>query len=368
MKGSSALLVPLLALVAAGWARGDVTHTFDSVPVTFSGYLDTYYVADQADTPFAYRQITPAGATPDYSHSRKDAIDINHALLDAKFATASVRGAIGVQAGTYVRKNYAAEDDVAQHLYEAQVGFKPAAGANLWVDAGIFASHIGLESAVSKDNPTPTRSIMADNTPYFESGAKITWEANKRWTYSALLLQGWQQIGSKNPNKAVGTQVQFKPNDANVLNSSTYFGQSPNSPAARLRRYFHDFYWTWQANKAWSFAFATDVGADERSPQDRSLLVWTSAAAIARWQFASQWAVAGRAEHYRDPHGLTISTGTPDNFVATGASVNLDYQPDPHVLCRLEVRTLGAQHAIFVEQNGLAAANGYASASMALSF
>ena len=36
---------------------------------------------------------------------------------------------------------------------------------NLWLDAGIFVSHIGLESANSRDNLTLTRSIMADNSP-----------------------------------------------------------------------------------------------------------------------------------------------------------------------------------------------------------
>jgi len=109
--------------------------------------------------------------------------------------------------------------------------------------------------------------------------------------------------------------------------------------------------------KQWAAALATDVGADERSTRDRSLVGWTSAAALAKW-----------LEYYRDPHGLTISTGTPNNLVAAGGSVNLDYQLDPHVLMRLEVRSLKAQNAIFVEREGLADANGYATVSMTLSF
>jgi len=120
--------------------------------------------------------------------------------------------------------------------------------------------------------------------------------------------------------------------------------------------------------KQWAAALATDVGADERSTRDRSLVGWTSAAALAKWQFAAQWTLAGRLEYYRDPHGLTISTGTPNNLVAAGGSVNLDYQLDPHVLMRLEVRSLKAQNAIFVEREGLADANGYATVSMTLSF
>ncbi len=354
------------ALGATLTARGDINHTFNAVPFTFSGYVDTYYVDDFADTSFPDRQIAPSGVSPDYSHSRKDRLGVNQALLDVKFATTQIRGALGVQAGTYVQKNYSIENNAVKHLYEAQLGFKPVADSNVWLDAGIFASHIGLESAISKDNLTLTRSIMADNTPYYEAGAKITWDASKQWSYCLCLLQGWQQIGSKNPNKAIGTQVQFKPNDALVFNSSTYFGQSPNSPGARLGRYFHDFYVTWQATKEWSFALMADVGADERSARDRSLLGWASATAFAKWQIAPLWALAGRVEHYRDPHGITIYTGTRENFLATGGSLNLDYQPDPHLLLRFEVRTLGTQHAIFVERTGLSDSNSYATASVTL--
>jgi hypothetical protein len=352
---------------AAGAARADVTYSFNGVPFTFSGYVDAYYVDDFADTPLPDRQITPSGMSPDYSHSRKDRLAVNHALLDAKFATNDLRGALGVQSGTYVQKNYASEDRIAQHLFEAQVGFRPEPLIPFWVDAGIFASHIGLESAVGKDNWTTTRSLMADNTPYFESGVKFTWDLDARWEYTFLLLQGWQQIGSKNSHKAIGTQVRFQPRDGLVFNSSTYFGQSPNSPGARLRRYFHDFYATWQVNKAWALALATDVGADERSPRDRSWIGWASMMALVKWQFASRWAVAGRVEHYHDPHGLTVATGTRDNLVATGASLNLDCQPDPHVLLRVEVRTLGAQRAVFVERGGLSDSNSYATASITFS-
>src|SRR4051794_40480835 len=116
-------------IAAAAVTRADLTHTFDSVPVTFGGYVDTYYVDDFADTITRNRQLMPDGVSPIYSHSRADRLAINQALLDAKIATAQFRGALGVQAGTYVQKNYAAENRIVQHIYEAQFGFKPAADA-----------------------------------------------------------------------------------------------------------------------------------------------------------------------------------------------------------------------------------------------
>ena len=63
------------------------------------------------------------------------------------------------------------------------------------ITAGIFTSHIGFESAVSKDCWTLTRSILADNSPYYESGARLTYTSNNnKWLISALALNGWQRI------------------------------------------------------------------------------------------------------------------------------------------------------------------------------
>ena len=42
----------------------------------------------------------------------------------------------------------------------------------MWIDAGIFFSHIGSESWISRDNPTNTRSLAADFTPYYETGIR----------------------------------------------------------------------------------------------------------------------------------------------------------------------------------------------------
>ncbi len=358
-------LASLVSPIAAS-AEADEAKETKTTQFTFSGYADVYYLDDFSPTPFSNREITPSGLSPVYSFAKQNRFDLNHALVDAKFTTDSVRGALGIQAGTYVETNYANENSVVRHLFEAQIGFKPGS-APIWIDAGIFSSHIGLESAVSKDDWTPTRSIMADNTPYYESGVKVTWDPNARWEYTLLLLQGWQEIDSQSGNKAVGTEIIFKPTDAWVVNSSTYLGQSPNS-RARLRRYFHDFYITWQATKTWAFALSTDVGFDQTSVTNRSLQSWISATFLARWQFAQKWSATARAEAYHDPHGLTLATGTPNNFVALGESINLDWHPSSSLLVRLELRSIRSRDQIFIDQRGPSDLDSFATVSTAVSF
>ena len=99
---------------------------------------------------------------------------------------------------------------------------------NLWIDAGIFASHIGYESTLNYENWTLTHSIIAHNSPFYESGVKVTY-TTEEWLFSFLVLNGWQVIKENdNNNKGIGTQIQFKPTESVLLNSSTYFGVGYN--------------------------------------------------------------------------------------------------------------------------------------------
>ena len=90
---------------------------------------------------------------------------------------------------------------------------------------GVFASHLGFESAIGKDCANLTRSILADNSPYFETGAKINYTSdNNKWYVSGLVLHGWQRIQRVDGNNtpAFGHQITYKPNGKVIVNSSSF--------------------------------------------------------------------------------------------------------------------------------------------------
>jgi hypothetical protein len=156
---------------------------------TISGYLETYYTYDFANPE---NHTRPAFT---YSHNRHNEINVNLGYIKAAFLTDKVRANLALAVGTYMNANYAAEPFVLKNIYEANGGFKISKKHDLWIDAGIFSSHIGFESAVGKDNWTVTRSLFADNSPYFETGAKISYtNSNGKWFMSGLILNGWQRI------------------------------------------------------------------------------------------------------------------------------------------------------------------------------
>lgn len=81
--------------------------------------------------------------------------------------------------------NYVAEPGILKNIYEANIGVKLSRKYDLWLDVGIIPSHIGSESAVSKDCYTLTRSIAAENSPYFETRAKLTYiTQSRKWLAS----------------------------------------------------------------------------------------------------------------------------------------------------------------------------------------
>ncbi|WP_165903909.1 porin [Hymenobacter gummosus] len=362
-----ALLALACLTAASALAQTPATSPADSAaaePLTFYGFADGYY---------GYELTGQCPTRPGfiYAHHRANEFALNNAVLGLRYDDGRVRGAVALHAGTYVEANYAAEPAALRHLYEAYAGFRPFRRA--WLDVGIFPSHIGFESALSKDNWTLTRSLMAENSPYYESGARLTYEAGQRLTLTGLLLNGWQNIRDTNRAKALGTQLQWKPTAKLLLNSSTFYGNEQPQDSARRRRYFHNFYLSYAATERLSLAGIFDVGWQEQAARGRRPDNWHSAAALLRYQLTDKWAACTRYEYYRADHGVIIRSISPAptdaNFRVGGASLNLDYAPTAHVLVRLEGRALRSQDRLFTADAGRPTRTyGNLTSSIALSF
>ena len=364
MKIPAFLLLAALPLAAAAQNTPAPAAPAAPGPLSYYGFVDAYYGYD-----FKYAN---ANSRPPfiYSHSRQNEFTVNQALVGLRYDDGKVRGAVGLHAGSYVSANYAAEDQVFKHIYEGYAGFRPFAKA--WLDVGIFASHIGFESAISKDNWTLTRSLMADNSPYFESGARFTYEVAPQLTLTGLVLNGWQNIRETNQAKALGTQIQWKPSDKILVNSSTFYGNEQPTDSMRARRYFHDFYVTYAAGERTSLALVFDVGKQQSATRGK-YDTWHTAAAFVKHKLTDKLSTTLRGEYYYAERGLIIRSIMPaaldTNFRATGGSVNLDYAPAPNVLVRVEGRYLNGMRGVFARgDNANNRSYGNVTSSIALSF
>lgn len=315
-------------------------------PWLFSGYLESYLQHDHND-PSSHRR-------PDfiYSHDVLDRPAINLAMLKAALNTQVLRGNLALGSGTYMRANYAAEPAGLQHLFEANVGLKLSTQHALWLDIGVMPSHIGAESAIGSDNWTLTRSLMADNSPYFQTGAKLGYTSDDgRWQLAGLVLTGWQRIHRPNDNTtpALGHQLVYTPNETLTLTSSSFIGND-KSDAERQMRYFHHGNVRWQLSPELSLLVALDVGAQQTATDPGRYQVWLGQSTLLRYQLSPRLAVAGRVEYYQDRHQVIVATHGQDGFQTMGYSVNIDYAITSKVLWRNELRYLNSAQANFSQQ------------------
>lgn len=353
------ILIGAAVLMSTPLMAQDSTGT-----VTISGYTEAYY---QYDFNKPADNNRPGFI---YSHNRHNEFNLNLGFIKANYTAERVRANIALAAGTYMNTNYSAEPGVLKNILEANAGVKISKKKNLWIDAGIMPSHIGFESAVSKDCWNLTRGILAENSPYFEAGAKISYTTDDgKWFVSGMALNGWQRITRVSGNSLMswGTQIQFKPSGKVLLNYSTFIGtDKPDS--VRLSRFFHNIYGIFNVTDKFGVTAGFDIGTEEKLPGSDDKNTWYTPVLILKYAFNNKWVIAGRVEHYNDKNGVIIATGSPNGFQTRGYSVNIDHSPFKNVLLRMELRNLNSKDAIFTKSSGVTNNNTFITSSIAVSF
>lgn len=330
-----------------------------------SGYAEIYYSYDfnkppgNSKAPFLY------------SFNRSNEVSLNLGFIKAAFTSDRLRASLALGAGSYMNANLASEPGVLKNIYEANAGIKISHNRDLWIDAGIFASHIGFESAVGKDCWDLTRSILAENSPYYESGVKLSYTSpGQQWFLSALLLNGWQRIQRPDGNTtpAAGTQVTWKPSDKVVLNYSTFIGNDkPDS--LRQMRYFNDFYGIFQLRGKWAFTAGIDYGLEQKTKGSSSMNTWYAPVLLIKFAPDDKNTLAARGEYYSDPDGVIVSTGTPNGCKIFGWSVNYDRRIIPNAVWRIEIRGLNGKDGYFLKTDNSNTTNDvFITTSLAIGF
>lgn len=312
-------------------------------PVAVSSYAEVYYLHDFGKP--AYHTRPPFL----YSHNRTNEVALNLGYLKAAYNTETARANLALMTGTYANANLASEPGVLKNIYEANVGLKLSKKKNIWLDAGILPSHICFESAVGKDCWTLTRSILAENSPYYEAGLRTSYKtANDKWYAAVFLLNGWQRMERLDGNNtpAFGSQLTFTPSKQLLVNSSTYIGNE-HADTARKWRYFHNFYAIWQVAKHWGLTAGFDVGIEQQYKGSGRMNVWYAPVLLLRYAHGMTWFCAARWEYYKDKFGVIVPNVVGYPFQAHGASLNVDYTVAHNLLWRVEGRMLWNGEPVF---------------------
>ena len=339
------MILPLASTLAAIVLSVSTTLHAQSPDTTtkirINGFVDAYYAYDVTRPFDGERRFTTQVV-------RHDEANVNLAWIGLSLERRRVHARVALQAGTSVQSNYAGEPrngassgpELARNIQEAFVGVKLS--DNVWIDGGIYYSYIGLETWPSSDNPTYTRSLVADYTPYYLSGVRLTWQATPKLSAQLHVVNGWQNISENNRSKSVGGRIDYAFSPGLTVSYANFLGnERPSGSLSRLR-IFNQFMAKGSLPSGTQWQGQVDAGRQDSSD-------WYGLVAIVKQPLTSRVALVGRVERYSDPDQVIIASGAALGFVGNGASVGLDVQIDNGVLWRTELRGIRTTARLFSE-------------------
>jgi len=357
MKILSRYIIILILTVSASTSSG---QTADSTSVKWSGFLDTYFMYDFNDLP------NNAASHPFTQPLRHNEFNINLAQIEARINSEHIHGAISLQTGTSVKANYAAESnnrELSELIHEAWAGYQVA--KNIWVDAGIYPSPYGFEGWISKDNKTYTRSLVADFSPYYQTGIRASWQVSEAVSVVLNIVNGWQNISETNTDKAIGITLGYTPSSTISFTYNNFIGNEMPAGTPAAVRFFNDLCTRLSVTNDLQFDLVTDYGRQRKDSTDAS---WLGLALIGRYELSNIVAIAARGEYYKDEHQVILVTGSVNGFDGFGLSGNVDIQASSILLWRTELRMLKNKTTIFKSNDGLSNTSSFIVSSLALSF
>ena len=332
--------------------------------VRVGAFVDVYGAWDFSRPPSIDRAYTTQPA-------RHAEVNVNLAHVELRLDRESVRGRLALQAGTSVQSNYAAEPrigsvsgpDLSRLIQEATVGVRAA--TPLWLDAGVFFSHIGQESWISRDNPVYTRSLIADYTPYYSAGVRAIWQASAVVTVHLHLVNGWQIVSETNDEKAAGVRIEYAPKATLLLGYSNFVGNElPDSVPARVRVFNQVFARLGRPDRTAAWLTA-DYGVQEASGGGAD--AWYGVALVVRHPLSDRVAISGRLERYADPDQVIVTSLGAGGFETGGASLGVDVTAPGGALWRTELRGFRGDRPLYPNDvGGLDQATGFLVTSLAL--
>lgn len=339
--------------------------------ISWGGFVDTQYAFDFNSPPNGDRAFSTQPA-------RSNEFNLNLGYLDVNIDAQKLRGRFALQGGTSVQSNYSGEPqrgsvsgpELSRHIQEARLGYKIS--DKTWVDAGIFFAHVGAETWISRDNIVLTRSLVADYSPYYLSGVKLTHTASDSLTLQFLVINGWQNISENNTDKNIGTGIEYSWDRFSVVYNTLIGNEvSPNLnglPRDSEFRHYHNLILRSKNAENFEWAAEFDIGFQEK-PESSNSSQWFGVSLMGRYKISEDQKVSLRFEHFNDPDQVILVTNRPESFNAWGGSLGFDQILEHGLSWRNELRYLRADADVFPKNTSdFSKENLTLTTSLALSF
>jgi len=332
------------------WARGDAHAQETPSTVAYSAFIDGTFGYDWNDLPTRKRPYT---TQPYYA----DEVALNLGYVDATLQTDEYHGRLALQYGSSVVANYAAEPELFfRYIQEGFIGTELAEGLTL--DVGIFFSHIGMESWISRDNINLSRSLIAENSPYYQSGARLLYTLSASIKGELYLVRGWQNVSDAS-QPAVGSRFIYTASPSLSLQHSTFVGDVSGG------RLFNHVGFSKSLSQGVRLVGGYDLGLQERRADTTA--IWHGWALSTQVEVSAPVRLGFRVERYSDPSQVIVQSLSSSSFTTVGLSCNLDYALTSQLVWRTEYRAFIGSGNIFPDKGGFSSSDSVAQTSLAYS-
>ncbi len=338
-KKRSALLAATVLcglLSSPAWAQEEATATAAPAasPLKLEVYLDAYFRTD-TDSHMKVTEGTGADAKETLVRKldsslnsigwRRNEFNLNTAQVTASMEQDWYRGRATFQFGTIAQQAWTPAAFSA--VQEANLGFKAAGnlggeGNNLWVDGGIFLTHIGNEALLPRYNWLSNLALVTMYEPFYQSGIRASYNWGSMLTAQLHVLNGYGNIVDNNINKSVGWLIGYNPLSNLGVSWSGLVGDESNTGDAAFIRFYNNF------NVNYMILDTLGIRAQMDVANQSNLGLYYGGQLTARYDFLEHFGVTVRGEMIQDPNGVV----TTDKLQGFGATLGLD---DQAVLCAL---------------------------------
>lgn len=296
---------------------------------TFSGLADGYYDHNSNDPAMNFNQLQNFDL-----HSGVPRLSLIKATVDKSDKVLGFH--LDVGAGETMRLIHSGDPAAIDHqalryVEQMYLILKPNHFHGTEIDFGQFVTSTGAEVIESSSNWNYTRSLLFSwAIPYYHFGLRTTTPLTKELTVGFQLTNAWNTVWGNNDLKNIALTLAYTKTkytySLNYLVGPNNLGTAMGkrnlvdttlllTPTGKLNVYVNG---DWAENN-----FPAAIGAK-----------WFGIAGAARYQLTKMFAVAGRAEVFKDAEGYT--TGTPQAIKeVTGTG---EYKMNDHLVTRLELR------------------------------
>lgn len=305
-----------------------------------NGYVDVYYARYSDKLPVGSYQKFPTSAPVSNSMA------LNLAQFTMSYQAEKVRTVATLHTGDIAASAWSRQYNFIQ---EAYLGIK--LHKILWVDAGFFRTHLGLESIQPRENIGSSIALTTYFEPYFLSGAKLTAYINKKVNIQAGVFNGFNTFVAINSKKAVSASLNYEITPKLIASLNLLYSDNAADSVLSQRRLYNNFYIAYKSKRL-NIGFEANAGIQEHSGLFDSTKTATMFSTLLSVKYKSRngrKALYARGEIFNDRN--EILTGPVINanhqFVgihASGLTAGLEYKPVTDSFIRLESRYLHLWH------------------------